>query len=1086
MREISTWKNALRKGFSKILRDSEFTPREIYETELALYVLEKFIPESEPKSFWALMSGYEFFNNLDSIQKQILFNSRQILGRFRSVYAWERTLDRYRKISEAFPFLCGYELGETSFSRRKINNIGERWEIYENVLTKKLDYQKRLFQWAEAGEYRLEDRKRDRLYAVEIPQGISSDVLPAHKLSERSERKKIEVSWQELIDTADSMDEAESTERKRWKKNLEKVHIEVFAHNGNLRKTEKLTFDGLMHLVGMVSSGKSTLMNILAVWAARKGLHVTLVLGDVVGILDTAQDLAKFNGVNPAPILGNGRESHLKRLHRVVSDRRKEGFLTPQHEGFRWLSTACPLDALRQDLPQYAFDLNYRPCLGLKNGKDSQGKACPLFPVCPYHQAQRDLTEANVWIATPASLIFTRPATQINAENIRFAELVAQKSDLVIIDEADRVQVQLDDIFSPHQILCSAGEGEGWLDELERLVGERTAVNGRGFVTQYGLEDWRQAFHQAQLMADLAYNKLRDGKEIRKWLEDEDSFSELTLTDILAKELTGDWSGKSDVYENLRKKFDYFIDVEVVELFRRKDSISSDQSSGLRDFAAWLFMSGDSQNWFHELKSWIRKHKLTPASKNKKIDEIEFLAKKLELTIIIVVLSNLLNKLLENWRAAAEQLRLEDLTSRLSFGSPRDYQALIPSAPMGNVLAFQFEDRGENLPILSFYRFTGVGRWLLLNLHKLLEAERVEKANVLLLSATSWAGETASYHVQAEVSGILATPTNEIEAISESEFAFLPQRDEKGELISVSGLQGENRNEALRKMLRGLAKPDEFGNLSHFEETLSSIEDKSRQRILLVVGSYREVDVVFDQLQNIRSDWKNKIVRLKPDHEEWIDENENVLRRGDLPSFPEKDKFLLIAPLQAVERGHNILAEVEDERGKRKIAAIGAAYFLVRPHPQPKDLGYIVRVLNSWTIQKAKDLSEQITEGKPLANVSKEWRESAQRKWRVLLRETVAYSVMDDDKRDYLTWHLLVSIWQVIGRLVRGGQPARVFFCDAKFNPPKAKTEQDVSLLDEMKKVLAKYIEGENTRDAQIVKRLYKPLYSALSKTKNL
>lgn len=588
------------------------------------------------------------------------------------------------------------------------------------------------------------------------------------------------------------------------------------------------------------------------------------------------------------------------------------------------------------------------------------------------------------------------------------------------------------------------------------------------------------------MIADLAYNKLRVGKELRKWLEDEDSFSELTLTDILAKELTGDWTGKSGDYEKLRKKFDYFTDVEIVELFGRKDSISSNESSGLRDFAARLFMSGNSQNWFHELKNWIRKHKLTLTSKNKKIDEIEILAKKLELTIIIAVLSNLLNKLLENWRAAAEQLRIEDLTSRLSFGSPRDYQSLIPSAPMGNVLAFQFEVREENRPKLSFYRFTGIGRWLLLNLHQLLKAEGVEKANVLLLSGTSWAGETASYHVQAEVAGILAAPANEIEAISESEFTFLPQRDEKGELISVSGLQGESRKEALRRMLRSLARPDEFGNPSHFEETLKSIKEENRRRILLVVGSYHEADVVFDQLQNIRSDWKNKIVRLKPDHEEWIDENEDILRRGDLPNFPEKDKFILIAPLQAIERGHNILAEVEDESGKRKVAAIGAAYFLVRPHPQPKDLGYAVRALNSWTIQKAKDLPKQIAEGKSLAEVSHEWRVKAQKMWRRLLRETVAYSLMDDDKRDYLTWHLLVSIWQVIGRLVRGGQRAHIFFCDAKFNPPKAKTEQDVSLLKEMKKVLANYIEVENTRDAQIVKRLYKPLYSALSKTKNL
>lgn len=1090
MRDASNLKNALAKSFAKYLFDSDFSPREIYETELALYALEKLMPESAPNSFWALMSGYDFLNDISSLQKQTLFNARQILGRFRSIYAWKRALERYRKIAEEFPFLCGYDLREESFSRRKINSVSERWEIYESVLTQKLNYHQRRFEWAEAGEYRLEDHKRDKLYAVKIPKGFAFDVLPEHELPREMKRKKIEVSWQELIKTAHSMDEAETAERKSWKSRLEKVQIEIFGKTGKLRKADKLTFDGLAHLVGMVSSGKSTLMNVLAVWAARKGLHVTLILGDVVGILDTAQDLSKFEGVNPAPILGSGRESHLKRLHRVAADRQKESYLTPQHEGFKWLSTACPLDALRQDLPQYAFDLNFRPCLNLKKteekNREKKSKACPLFPVCPYHQAQRDLTQANVWIATPASLVFTRPAAQINAESIRFAELIAQKSDLVIIDEADRVQVQLDEIFSPHQILCGAGDSDGWLDELERQVGERTATNGRRFVTQDGLEDWRQAFHQAQLMADLAYNKLRVGRDLRKWLEDEDSFSELTLTDVLAKELSGDKTGKSKNYEEIRKKFDYFIDNEIVELFGRRETLSSGKSSGLREFATRLLMSGDSQNWFHELKIWISAHKLPPASKNKKFDETEILARKLELTIIIAVLTNRLTNLLENWRAAAEQLRIEDLTSRLSFGSPRDYQTLIPSAPMGNVLAFQFQERENLAPTLSFYRFTGIGRWLLLNLHRLLEAEGVEKANVLLLSGTSWAGETASYHVQAEVAGILAAPQNEIDAISESEFAFLPLDDEKGEPISVSGLRGEQRSEALRKMLNRLAKPDEFNNPSHFEETLKSIEEENRRRLLLVVGSYLEARIVFDQLQNIRSDWKNKIVKLEPDHAEWIDEDENSLRRGDLPNFPEKDKFILIAPLQAIERGHNILAEVEDETGKRKVAAIGAAYFLVRPHPQPKDLGYAVRALNSWTIKNAKDLPAQIAAGKSLAEVSRDWRARAQKRWRILLREDLVYSLLENQQRDFLTWHLLVSIWQVIGRLVRGGQRAHVFFCDAKFNPPKAKTDQDVSLLKEMKKVLADYIGGENEREAQIVRRLYAPLYSALSKTKNL
>ena len=50
------------------------------------------------------------------------------------------------------------------------------------------------------------------------------------------------------------------------------------------------------------------------------------------------------------------------------------------------------------------------------------------------------------------------------------------------------------------------------------------------------------------------------------------------------------------------------------------------------------------------------------------------------------------------------------------------------------------------------------------------------------------------------------------------------------------------------------------------------------------------------------------------------------LRRGDVASFAATDSEILVAPLLAVERGHNIVVP----GGK---AAIGTVYFLARPAP---------------------------------------------------------------------------------------------------------------------------------------------------------
>nr|WP_237751380.1 hypothetical protein [Streptomyces sp. AA0539] len=82
-------------------------------------------------------------------------------------------------------------------------------------------------------------------------------------------------------------------------------------------------------------------------------------------------------------------------------------------------------------------------------------------------------------------------------------------------------------------------------------------------------------------------------------------------------------------------------------------------------------------------------------------------------------------------------------------------------------------------------------------------------------------------------------------------------------------------------------------------------------------------------------------------------------------------------------------------------------------------------------------------------------------------------------------------MWQVIGRLVRGGVPARVVFVDAAFSPREAGFQDtdppDTSLLASMREVLAPYFEGGNTAerhlapiDTSLVRELYEPLYRAL------
>lgn len=224
-----------------------------------------------------------------------------------------------------------------------------------------------------------------------------------------------------------------------------------------------------------------------------------------------------------------------------------------------------------------------------------------------------------------------------------------------------------------------------------------------------------------------------------------------------------------------------------------------------------------------------------------------------------------------------------------------------------------------------------------------------------------------------------------------------------------------------------------------------------------------------------------------------------ALRRGDLASFAEdRSAELLIAPLMAVERGHNIL-------NAQRNAAFGTALFLARPHPRPDDLALAVFAINDWATRFARDepglaqgtFSKLAVAADSLDEAGLAFRHVARGEWRRLLSRRYIYSRLSDPEKRSFTWDQLVTIWQVIGRLVRGGVPARVVFVDARFAPRTARLlspgaaasppPQEDGLLTGLRDVLAPYFaEGTVPPDCPdpgnpaVARLLYAPLYKAL------
>ena len=1103
MRDTSQWQQSLiRRLQEQWPQNPSLTPSDLCNIELGLYSLSQLVPSAPAKALWVLLTGYPFpvpeSKTWGNRERQMLSNIRHILPFFRSRYQWERALENYCQLEER---VRGYEIDsdKVQFAQRDVTLCSNRVTIYQRTLSEPLAYSEQSLNWVTESDTYLFFTEQSYLSQVEIPPEFIFPPPTGYDLTTgKTKRNALTVTWDELLATARWMDSKLKacgllTDDKNKRENiLSRVQLECFAQTDtSLQSSKSLTLDGIVHLIGMVSSGKSTLMDVLAVWASRQGLHVTLVIGDVIGALNRAELFANL-GLTVAPILGaSNRKKHTERLHRAwAADKRAtdEDYL-PRHVGFNWLSTACPLDGLQNN--SEPLETGKQPCRILYKQDDrklTKAFACSLYRVCPFHQAQRDLVNASIWIATPASLVYSRIPPQLNQEYLRFIELVYRHSDLVIIDEADRVQVQLDMTFSPNEILVNRGN-EAWLNKLYQCVVTALNEEGREQLRDENVDFWCQAHDVVQRAASRIYGLLLREDEISRWVKNNDDF----FTDWL---LFNDLADKLIVGRAKSRREGELDPVTLPPLFEDyiNDPMGDRNEHFLANLAQRIISAMDDEDIRSRLRTWIGQQELFTTTLSQ--EELTTVTVQLEFAILVAILQNRLNSLMSRWKKVEEPLHLEEGGSMMFHRPPKEHQAIIPSSPMGNVLGFQYSRTtgDQDAPgDLRFFRCMGVGRWLLLHLHELFAADNVVGPYILLLSGTSWAGTSPGYHIQIPVTGVLRSPEEEVNAIAESHFEFLPFYNNEGKAIKVSGKQGNDRLVALNELLYKLASRGGLDGLSRLEQERERLPE-GRQRILLVVGSYLEAKHAREFLEKERSDWRSQVLNLVSDDEtfdsDWF-RSDNNLQRGVVDQFAETEAWILIAPLLAIERGHNIL-------NRENQAAIGAAYFLVRPHPRPDDISFAIHSINRWAIEQCKnaDWFAQHCQNEPLSleKMGQIFRKEAYKRWRFLLHVPMIYGTLPPDEREAVIWNQLVILWQVIGRLVRGGNPAHVFFCDVPFayrsaNQEDKPDEPKSSLLVGIISVLQPYFTDHSNvpeKDKALVQALYGPFYQAMKNIKGI
>ncbi|MEU5696824.1 hypothetical protein [Actinosynnema sp. NPDC020468] len=1118
--------------------------QEFCEVEFGLYLHRKLMPTAPAIAAWALFSGYPFASARglvpDADTTRMLRSARYVLWTLRRRNTWAEALANYQSMD---PLLRWYDVPTVDDAPKFGHSViaMDREQHYERLLRQGPPLTGSPLDTATSGLHRFAVGRSTATVRIPETKTLPRPQCYALGTPARNRGKPVEVDWDALVRTAKDMDKVKFA---NWECRLLRIDLSVASEAGFTRDT-RFTVNHIQHLLGIVNAGKSTLRDVLTVHlAARENLRVTVVITDVA---ETLKSVHRYNtyvpalrkqyrtsGVEPlpiaaAPILGaSGKQRHAQRLHRRLAGRGERNLLAHNEPGFAYLSTSCALNALRADTED-VLAFNEAPCTRLaprrpprptEDGSSPWRRklvGCPYWGACPRHNSSRLLVDADIWVGTPAALVDSAVPWQQSAERVRYIELACRRSDLVIVDEADYVQMNLDRMFAPAVPLVGGGEGRSLLDEVTEHKGRELSEGARRQLSDRDVEDWSAAVNTVVSATDRLYAKLVRDPKLRDWVKI-GYFSAWTLQLRLVEERYPDPDAPTEelrARDALTGELDRFRDNPFGDrgrpVVRRLTGVVNEvlntgyQSATRRKVKEALIDLFDLEPVLRKKRKERAEALSGPSAKKAKKPKkplptpeewLDDMVRRFEFTLVLSALEPKLALMNAMWPRVESVLKLG---FNEMYQRPPDYGPIVPEAPMGNVLGFQFIVDGPaegNVQSgeLRYFRCSGVGRELLRSLSDLPEVDGLPGTNVLLMSGSSWAGKSSRYHIQVPVGVIIEPKNREIRRIAdESTMRFEFVLGPKG-AVQVSGADLEDRPEVLRRIAQWLGDLDGDRPSPLQRELLELAEP--RRRILLLVGSYLEAALVADTLHNLRDRWKGRVLRLVSDDDEvefatsLIEDGQHagVLRRGDVESLHETDAEILVAPLLAVERGHNIL----NEEGT---AAIGSVYFLARPNPRPDDLGLAVHTVNDWITRAVSsgEFGKWVRDAASLDEGAGDVRTRARSEWYRALARSLAWSRLGDD-REAVTWDLLVLIWQVIGRLVRGGVPARVVFVDAAFAPNTAARTDDAedqigdspetSLLHSIVQVLRPYFGGAaevTAHDRKIVTALYLPLWKSLT-----
>ncbi|MEL7407236.1 MAG: DUF3962 domain-containing protein, partial [Cyanobacteria bacterium J06558_2] len=811
-------------------------------------------------------------------------------------------------------------------------------------------------------------------------------------LDEREEELAQQYSWSDR-ERGNWLRRFRKIDYREVRKIIENNEVKYIAEQ---EPAQNLTIDGFTHIPGMVASGKSTLSILIAVHIIKNNLdyRVTIVIGDTQAEIKLANQINWWFRDDPeqddpvaVPILGGSqRDKHLRGFN-SSNDYLSHLQRGQPHWGERCLSTVCPLQGRISQSDRINI-LNGQPlipgkepCHSLRKAprdrtKKATGKPyfCPLFNRCPSKQAYRDMPKAKVWITTPGAMAQGGMPYHYELRPIKVGELVYEQSDIVIFDEVDTVIEWFDKVYAEQVTITNSSDGV--FDEIG-IKTEQYARNNR--VPPRIQQRWNNAQRQGQNAISTTLTLLGEkyGHQILRDWTSRGYFTPHVLFFKLARRLAGleEYNSYPRSEQQLRREnrrvqwimrhFDDFLREDptkgrtgitspvarLLQIVQRIGGDSSDDDfiySACRNWILQFFPNTHRRINRLALRLWIHKNQnsqqtITFESVRDKLDTIDSLALRLQFALTITLLDRHTKVVFYEWQNRPPTIPEASPHRRMPSGM---YNIL--SLPVTGRQFGTYYSRNNN-NTLTLFAYTNIGREYVLNYHNLFtDLDGRRGANVLALSGTSYLPDSTTFHITEEPKGVLKPEATAEDAIRQSEFEFLPQFDGKNKPIRVSGSLSNHKKARpiFKELVQSLTTASGSNDLVLELETLRRLGENEpelwadRDRVLVFVNSYDQADWVADEMRRCLPTLSKQIYHLvASDAEKSIKTKPGALLRANIEISGQIDCKILIAPMDSIGRGFNIL----NSNGK---AAFGAVYFLIRRYPHPNDTAAIAQELN--------------------------------------------------------------------------------------------------------------------------------------------